>query len=104
MRVRELGNLGQHDGDDADVLNADPTVVQVVRKGLNVDQGHVVVREGAHISQNRKSLDVLTWFLREGAKISQGRKSLDVLTWFLREGAKISRGTKSLDVVFQRGI
>ena len=56
MRVRELGNFGQHNGDDADVLNADPTVVQVVRKGLNVDQGHVVVREGAHISKDRKSL------------------------------------------------
>ena len=93
MRVRELGNLGQHDGDDADVLNADPTVVQVVRKGLNVDQGHVVVREGAHISKDRKSLDVLTWFLREGAKISQGTKSL---AWFLREWAKIFQDRKVL--------
>ena len=89
----------------SDVLNADPTVVQVDRKGLNVDQGHVVVREGAHISQDRKSLDVLTWFLREGAKISQKvltswcgfwNKKLrfpkveKVLTWFLREGAKFS--------------
>ena len=93
VHVRELGNLGQHDGDDADVLNADPTVVQVVRKGLNVDQGHVVVREGAHISKDRKSLDVLTWFLREGAKISQGTKSL---AWFLREWAKIFQDRKVL--------
>ena len=44
VRVRELGNFGQHDGDDADLPNADPTVVQIVRKGLNVDKGHVVVR------------------------------------------------------------
>ena len=44
MRVRELGNFGQHDGDDANVQNADPSVVQVVRKGLTVDRGRVVVR------------------------------------------------------------
>ena len=44
VRVRELGNFGQHDGDDFDVQNADPSVVQVVRKGLTVDRGRVVVR------------------------------------------------------------
>ena len=44
MRVRERGNFGQHDGDDANVQNADPSVVQVVRKGLTVTRGRIVVR------------------------------------------------------------
>ena len=39
MRVRKLGNFGQHDGDDVDVQNADPWVVQVVRKGFDRRSG-----------------------------------------------------------------
>ena len=34
--------------------------------------------------------------------MSQDRKSLDVLMWFLKQEAKISQGRKSLDVVFER--
>ena len=39
VRVRKLGNFGQHDGDDVDVQNADPWVVQVVRKGFDRRSG-----------------------------------------------------------------
>ena len=43
MHVRDLGNFDQHDGDDANVQNADLSVVQVVRKGLTVTRGRIVV-------------------------------------------------------------
>ena len=42
--IRDLGNFDQHDGDDANVLNADPSVVQVVRNGLTVTRGCIMIR------------------------------------------------------------
>ena len=44
MDVRELGDFGEHGGDDADVPDVDASVVQVVRKGLTVHRGRRVVK------------------------------------------------------------